>query len=129
MEKRLFERHEREIAELFPNASVTIASGAAFEKLDVQTARNETTWQPVIECKSTQAASFSVTQSLWDLIREKTYEKSIERRPVLAIRLYSKEGVVANCPILADLAVVDVNDLVELLYELERLRGEIQEKT
>ena len=53
-EKKLANKHEADVASWWPEASTTISSGNKFEKLDVQTERDETHWRFLIECKETQ---------------------------------------------------------------------------
>mgnify|MGYP006268884545 CR=1 FL=1 len=133
-EKKLADRHESDVASWWPEASTTIASGNKFEKLDVQTKRDDTPWRFLIECKETQKLSYSVKKELWDHIVEKTYERSAEMRPCLVIRFNSpnietdpveREVPIDQIKVLQDLAVVDLHDLIELVEEVKELRKKV----
>lgn len=134
-EKKLADIHESDVARWWPLARTTISSGNKFEKLDVQTERDGSVWQFLIECKETQQKSYSITRELWEYIVHRTYERSSSMRPCLAIRFNSPNVVeepvehtvlVKNIKVLVDLAVVDLHDQIELIEELQSLRTEIK---
>jgi Holliday junction resolvase len=133
-EKKLANKHEKEVAEWWPEASTTISSGNKFEKLDVQTKRDDTHWRFLIECKETQKLSYSIKRELWDYVVSRAYERSSEMRPCLAIRFNSPnieqypvehEVPVENIKVLNDIAVVDLHDLIELVEEVKELRKKV----
>lgn len=126
----LFGRHELEIAEQLPEGQLTIASGAKYEKSDVQVERSKSTvwWRSLVECKCTQAKSFSITKELWDLVSNRVYERSAEMRPVLSIRFYgSSKAQAQDVAVLTDLVVLDKDDWIELLQENYTLREKLGE--
>jgi len=133
-EKRLADIHENDIATWWPNSSTTISSGNKFEKLDVQPDRDNTHWQFLIECKETQQLSYSIKRELWEYIVSRTYERSSEMRPCLAIRFNSpnvehypveREVPVDQIKVLQDIAVVDLHDFIELVEEIKKLREKV----
>jgi len=133
-EKKLADIHENDVAKWWPEASTTIASGNKFEKLDVQTKRDNTHWRFLIECKETQKLSYSLTRELWEYVIQRTYERSSEMRPCLAIRFNSQnieqEPVKRTLPVeqikvLQDIAVIDLHDLIELVTEIKDLRRKL----
>jgi Holliday junction resolvase len=133
-EKKLADKHEKEVAEWWPEASRTISSGNKFEKLDVQTKRDDTHWRFLIECKETQKLSYNIKRELWDYVVSRTYERSSEMRPCLAIRFNSPnieqypvehKVPVENIKVLNDIAVVDLHDLIELVEEIKELRKKV----
>lgn len=133
-EKRLADKHEKEVAEWWPEASTTIASGNKFEKLDVQTKRDDTPWRFLIECKETQKLSYSLKNELWQYVSDRAYERSAEMRPCLAVRFNSpnieyepveREVPVEQIKVIQDLAVVDLHDLIELVEEVKELRKKV----
>jgi hypothetical protein len=123
----LSRRQERHLADLIPHAETTPASGSRRESHDVQTRPNDTRWRFRYEAKQTQAASISFKLSAWQQLVNDTYSRGSEERPAWAIRFDGKaEGI--DVPVLQDLIVVDLNDWVELLEELEKLRGKQAEE-
>lgn len=127
-QKKLSERHEREYAELLPGGYTTRASGSKEEKNDVHSERDGQYFSFSVELKCTQAKSFSVTKELWDLTRQRTFEKSDECRPALGVRLYGPDGSFPgrptsenDTPVLVDLTVIDTNDFVEMLEKIRSL--------
>lgn len=123
--QKLWERHEGDIAELF-GGQLTLGSGNKFEKLDIQVDRNGTTWRPLIECKCTSKGSYGVKVGLWDEIVQHVYERSDEMRPMLALRFYGPD-VGRNTPILADLAIQDINHVAEMYDTIKRLTKRVEE--
>ena len=133
-EKKLADKHEQDVANWWPEASTTISSGNKFEKLDVQTKRDNTHWRFLIECKETQKLSYNIKKELWEYINNRAYERSSEMRPCLALRFNSpnidKEPVEHEVPVgkikvLQDLAIVDLHDLIELVNEIKYLRKKV----
>jgi Holliday junction resolvase len=134
-EKYLADKHESDVADWWPEARKTIASGNKYEKLDVQSNRDDSDWRFLIECKETQKLSYSLKQELWEYVTTKTYERSSEMRPCLAIRFNSPnveqepvphEVEVDKVKVVHDLAVVDLHDLIELVEEVKELRKKIK---
>lgn len=135
-EKKLSDRQEKDIANWWPNAQQTISSGNKYEKLDVQVERDDTSWQFLIECKETQNKGYRLERELWEYISQRTYERSGDMRPCLAIRFYSSNIVeepvrhevpVEKVKVLTDIAVVELSDLIELVEELQTLRSKLKE--
>lgn len=122
--KFLSERHENDLAALFPHASKTAGSGAKRESHDVRTLvfKVNEWWLSRIEAKCTQKKSYSIKLSEWRQLEADVYSSSAQERPVLAVRFYG-EGE-DDSPVAKDLVVTDLNDYVELLAELEKLRGD-----
>lgn len=120
----LSRKHESDLASVLPSSERTSASGSRRESHDVQGIVTETNrwWRFRYEAKCTQRKSYSFKRSEWLQLVNDTYVRSAEERPAWAIRFYG-EGE-ASAPVLNDLIVVDLNDWVELLVELEKLRGE-----
>lgn len=126
MDESLFNRHERELAEILPGVERTIASGAKLDKHDIRTLNTDSSrfWQFRYELKCTQKKSYSFKQSEWKELVEYVYRNSSDMRPAWAVRFYEdvEKARAVDVPVKADLVVVDVNDWVELLEELEELR-------
>ena len=122
----LAKRHEEYVASVIPGGAVTLASGAVLEKRDVDVQRDGTSFRPLVECKCTTSASYSVTQKLWSEIVEDTYNRSSEMRPSLATRFYGPFRQVQSTEVLADLITLDLNDFAELLVVLHELRAEVE---
>lgn len=130
-QKAMADRHETDVAEWWPEAAKTIASGAKFEKGDVKTAEVENITFD-IECKCTQNKSYSITSDVWQTIKQHAQDRAWNARPVLAIRLYGptvvKErwGDRTNTPnsleIVEDLVVMDMHDWLEFYDEYLRLK-------
>ena len=133
-EKKLANKHEADVASWWPEASTTISSGNKFEKLDVQTERDETHWRFLIECKETQNLSYSIKRELWEYITSRAYERSSEMRPCLAVRFNSpnkelfpveREVPVDQIKVIQDIAIVDLHDFIELIEEIKYLRKKV----
>lgn len=125
---KLFNRHEKEFAEIIPGGDRTLASGAKLEKHDVFTKKNATNdhWRFRYELKYTQNQSYSFKLKEWNELKE--YVALRGERPSWAIRFYGPStDRVENTEVLADMVLVDLNDWVELLEELEKLRGDTKE--
>lgn len=130
LNEKLFERHEREFAELVPGGTQTVASGAKLEKHDVRTTQSKWLrwWFFRYELKSTQKKSYSLKLQAWKDLVEYVTSRSAEERPVWAIRFYGESvDRTSDTPVLADLVVLDLNDYVELIEELASLRERLDE--
>lgn len=136
-QKKMADRHENEIEEIWPEASKTIASGAKFEKGDLKTNEIEHI-SFVVECKCTQNVSYSITKKVWDEVKEHSNNRSWTSRPALCIRLYGKTeeetswgGTRTNTPeqlpVELDLVVLDLNDFLEFYEQYLELKSK-QEK-
>ena len=132
-QRRMSNRHEKDIEDLWPAGKRTIASGAKYEKGDVKTAElYNITFD--IECKCTQKKSYSITKEVWDTIKQHAQDRSWNARPILAVRLYGpteveeKWGTRTNTPdtieVVEDLVVMSLNDWLEFYDEYLRLKGE-----
>lgn len=130
-QRRMSNRHEQDIADLWPSGKRTIASGAKYEKGDVKTAERENITFD-IECKCTQKKSYSITQEVWGTIKQHANDRSWNARPVLAIRLYGpteieeKWGTRTNTPdtleVVEDLVVMSLNDWLEFYDDYLQLK-------
>lgn len=118
-------RHEAEVAQIL-KGQTTISSGNKYEKADVQVL-DEGYWKFLVECKCTQKLGYRLTRSVWENVREQTYSRSDEMRPVMAIRFYDQDSQVNRASVEIDLAVLDLNDFSELLDERRRLQERIEE--
>ena len=128
---KMSQRQERELEQEWPEAKRTIGSGAKWEKADLQTQEIQG-MEFMIECKSTQSSSFSITKSIWNTVKSHAQNKSWLSRPILAIRLYGptiemtewgeRENTPETLPVELDLVVLDKNDFLELLEEFFRLK-------
>jgi len=136
-QKKMADRHENEIAKIWPEASKTIASGAKFEKGDLKTNEIEHI-SFVVECKCTQNVSYSITEKVWNEVKEHSNNRSWTSRPALCIRLYGKTeeetswgGTRTNTPeelpVELDLVVLDLNDFLEFYEQYLELKSK-QEK-
>lgn len=119
----LSNRHEREFAEAVPSTLQTLASGGVLEKHDARSEQTEDNryWRYRSELKCTQKKSYSLKCAEWKELVE--YSALQGERPAWAIRFYEEGEARPNLPVKADLVVLDLNDYVELLEELGRLRG------
>ena len=131
-QQRFSQRQERELEEQWPLAKRTVGSGNKWEKGDLST-QEQHMIEFVIEAKSTQAASFSITKKIWDTIKGHAQDRSWLARPILAIRLYgateqetSWGGTISHTPetlpVELDLICMDKDDILELYYEYIRLK-------
>jgi len=130
-QKAMADRHEADVAEWWPQARQTIASGAKFEKGDVRTAEVESITFD-IECKCTQNKSYSITSDVWQTIKQHAQDRAWNARPVLAVRLYGPTvveenwGSRTNTPnsleIVEDLVVMDMHDWLEFYEDYLRLK-------
>ena len=128
---KMSQRQERELEEEWPKAKRTIGSGAKWEKADLQTTEFQG-MEFMIECKSTQSSSFSITKSIWNTVKSHAQNKSWLSRPVLSIRLYGptvemtewgeRENTPENLPVELDLIVLDKDDFLELYSDYLRLK-------
>ena len=128
---KMSQRQERELEEQWPKAKRTIGSGAKWEKADLQTTEFQG-MEFMIECKSTQSSSFSITKSIWNTVKSHAQNKSWLSRPVLYIRLYGptiemtewgeRENTPENLPVELDLIVLDKDDFLELYSDYLRLK-------
>jgi len=128
---KMSQRHEREIEELWPQAKRTIASGAKFEKGDLKT-EEVYSITFAVECKSTQNSSYSVSEKVWNLIKEHAQSRSYTARPVLAVRLYGpteektswgvRENTPETVPVHLDLVTLELNDFLEFYEDYLRLK-------
>jgi len=136
-QKKMADRHENEIAEIWPEASKTIASGAKFEKGDLKTNEVEQI-SFVVECKCTQNVSYSITEKVWNEVKEHSQNRSWTSRPALCIRLYGKTeeetswggkrtNTPEQLPVELDLVVLDLNDFLEFYEQYLELKSK-QEK-
>lgn len=126
--KTLSQRHEHEYAAMVPHTIRTIASGAILDKYDARSEKvyENRSWRFRSELKCTQRKGFRITSDQWREINE--YALLHGERPLLAIRFYGpgpeEDAPVESVPVVADLVVMDLADFVELVSELERLRGQ-----
>ena len=127
------DRHEKEIAEYFPNLRKTSASGARDEKGDLQPISSKEDQLFLFECKSTQNESFSVTKKLWREVVQIAGVRSHKMIPALAIRFYGPTkfktkwgGYVDLDPrdldIEEDLVVISKSDLLNLIEKANERR-------
>jgi hypothetical protein len=130
-QKKMADRHENDLEEIWPEAEKTIASGAKFEKGDLKTTETQgISW--VVECKCTQNSSYSITEKVWSEVHNHAQNRSYTARPALAIRLYDKTeeetpwGTRSNTPetlpIKLDLVVLELNDFIEFYEDYLRLK-------
>jgi Holliday junction resolvase len=128
---KMSQRQERELEEQWPKSKRTIGSGAKWEKADLQTTEFQG-MEFMIECKSTQSSSFSITKSIWNTVKSHAQNKSWLSRPILAVRLYGptiemtewgeRENTPENLPVELDLIVLDKDDFLELYSDYLRLK-------
>lgn len=134
---RMSQRHEKDVEDIWPESERTIASGAKYEKGDLKTAEVENI-SFVVECKCTQKVSYSITEKVWNEVKEHAQNRSWTARPALAIRLYGSTeeetewgGVRMNTPealpIKQDLVVLDLNDFLEFYEEYLELKRKSQQ--
>jgi len=127
------DRHEKDIAEYFPNLRKTSASGARDEKGDLQPISSKEDQLFLFECKSTQNESFSVTKKLWREVVQIAGVRSHKMIPALAIRFYGPTkfktkwgGYVDLDPrdldIEEDLVVISKSDLLNLIEKANERR-------
>lgn len=117
----LSERHEAHLADVIPGGTRVAGSGSKRESHDVSTPGGGW-WQFRYEAKATQKKSYSLKLADFKDLVNDVYSRSAEERPAWAVRYYGV-GDPEVAPVLQDLVVVDLNDWVELLEELGRLRG------
>lgn len=124
-DRKLADQQETYLASVLPGASRTSSSGSRRESHDVRTLVSETNnwWRWRYEAKCTQKKSMSFKLADWRDLERDVYSSSVEERPAWAIRFYDEDASV-----LKDLVAVDLNDWMELLVELERLRGSNQKE-
>lgn len=120
----LSRKHEDDLATLVPGGRRVVASGSKRESHDVYTPDGDEWWKFRYEAKCTQRGSYSLKLSDWKDLEAAVYSRSANERPAWAVRFYGHGE--ADAPVLKDLVAVDANDWVELLEELERLRGRQQ---
>lgn len=121
----LSNRHEEEFAQVIPGGDRTIASGAKYDKHDVKTEKTEENayWRFRYELKYTQSKSYRFILEDWQAIQQYVALQGADERPAWAMRFYGPTKARASeTQVLADLVVVSLEDWVELLEELERLR-------
>jgi len=128
---KMSQRQERELEEQWPKSKRTIGSGAKWEKADLHTTEFQG-MEFMIECKSTQSSSFSITKSIWNTVKSHAQNKSWLSRPILAVRLYGptiemtewgeRENTPENLPVELDLIVLDKDDFLELYSDYLRLK-------
>ena len=128
---KMSQRHERETEKLWPQSKRTPSSGNKMEKADLQTSEAYGL-QFMIECKSTQNSSYSITKSVWNTVKNHAQNKSWLLRPVLAIRLYGptviqtewgeQECTPETLPVELDLVVMERDDFLELYEDYLRLK-------
>ena len=110
---------------------------AKFEKGDLKTNEIEHI-SFVVECKCTQNVSYSITEKVWNEVKEHSNNRSWTSRPALCIRLYGKTeeetswgGTRTNTPeelpVELDLVVLDLNDFLEFYEQYLELKSK-QEK-
>lgn len=119
-------RQEEEFAKLIPGGKRTIASGAKYDKHDVRTEKTLANlfWRFRYELKYTQKKSYSFKLKDWQDIQEYVALQGADERPAWSIRFYGENKArYSETPVLADLVVVTLEDWIELLDELERLKG------
>lgn len=131
-QQKMSQRQERELEEEWPEAKRTIASGAKFEKGDLKTTAIYNV-EFAVECKSTQNASYGISKSVWNTIKEHAQNRSWLARPILAVRLYGptlqetewggqRECTPENLPVELDLIVMEKNDWLEFYEDYLRLK-------
>lgn len=128
---KMSQRQERELEAEWPKAKRTIGSGAKWEKADLQTAEFQG-MEFMIECKSTQSSSFSITKTIWNTVKSHAQNKSWLSRPVLAVRLYGptiemtewgeRKNTPETLPVELDVVVLDKDDFLELYTDYLRLK-------
>lgn len=125
----LWARYEREFSELVPGGERTIRSGASFEKHDVRTKPDESSFQFLHELKTSTKRITWPTQAQWKELVEHTYSYSAMARPAWAARLYV-DGLyrVRDHPVVGEWVILDQNDYIEMREELYRLRQELVQR-
>jgi len=134
-QKKMADRHESELEAIWPEASKTIASGAKFEKGDLKTEEVENI-SFVVECKCTQNVSYSITEKVWNEVKEHAQNRSWTARPALAVRLYGptkeetswgvRENTPEELPIKQDLVILDLNDFLEFYEDYLKLKSKLE---
>ena len=127
---KMSQRQEQDYADLWPNAKKTPSSGNKMEKADVQAAE-QFGIEFMIECKSTQNSSYSITKAIWNTVKSHAQNKSWLMRPILAVRLYGptieqtewgeRENTPETLPVELDLLVMERDDFLELYEDYLRL--------
>lgn len=122
----LSNQQEDHFANLIPGGKRTIASGAKYDKHDVRTEKTQANsfWRFRYELKYTQNKSYSFKLKEWQDIQEYVALQGADERPAWGIRFYGPTMArSSDTPVLADLVVVSLEDWIELLDELERLKS------
>lgn len=131
-QQKMSQRHEKDVENIWPEAKRTIGSGSKYEKGDIKTAEIENI-SFVVECKCTQKVSYSITEKVWETVKEHAQNRSWSARPALAIRLYGPTeeetewgGIRSNTPdtltVKKDLIVMELNDFLEFYEDYLRLK-------
>lgn len=108
LNRRMSDKHEADLAEWF-GGRVTPGSGNQFNRpMDGRQSHLNQSVAFAWDGKSTRGASISVTLPMW----AKAIEQSHGERPLLPLRFYGDDRLTI---IRADLAVINVHDLLELL--------------
>ena len=125
------QRQERELEEQWPLAHRTVGSGNKWEKGDLSTEEQHNI-QFVVEAKSTQANSFSITKTIWNTVKSHAQNRSWLARPILAVRLYGstiemtewgeRENTPETLPVELDLICMEKDDWLEFYYDYLRLK-------
>ena len=130
LNETLSQRHEREFAETIPGGAGTLASGAKLEKHDVRTNQDAAAkyWQFRYELKCTQQKGYRFTKKEWKELNDYVYSRTAEERPAWAVRFYeeTKRDRTSDVKVEGDFVVVGLDDWVELLDELQRLKNDAE---
>lgn len=115
--KRMANSHESDVAVLFGGRR-TRGSGNQFNNpADGRLSRYRALFAFAWDCKSTRAASISVSRKTWEKLREQAGAE----RPMLPLRFYDTDTLKVGL----DLAVIEMDDLRELVTAVEDLREEL----
>jgi hypothetical protein len=130
-QQKMSQRQEHELEAEWPEAKRTVGSGNKWQKADLQTQETQNI-DFVIECKSTQSSSFSITKTIWNTVKSHAQNKSWTSRPILAVRLYGptiemtewgeRENTPENLPVELDLICLEKDDWLEFYYDYLRLK-------
>lgn len=115
--KRMANSHESDVAVLFGGRR-TRGSGNQFNNpADGRQSRYRNLFAFAWDCKSTRGASISVSRKMWTKLREQAGGE----RPLLPLRFYDTDMLQVGL----DLAVVEMDDLRELVTAIEDLREQV----
>lgn len=117
LSKAMGDRHEGDVAGWFGGRQCRGSGNQWSNPADGRLSRYRTLFAFAWDCKSTRSKSIGVSRSMWVKLRDQAGGE----RPMLPLRFYDTDTLKVGL----DLAVIEMDDLRELVTAIEDLREQV----